>query len=303
MKSFIFKMKTALFISFFILSIVTQAAVSDTINYTDKTGKRQGKWVITNKQLSKPKPDYQPDQKIEEGKYVDGKKTGKWIEYYSNGKIKTVITYVNNKPIGYAILYHENGKIKEEGMWNIDRWVGEYKLYYENGEVQQSFNFNAMGKREGLQQYFYDNGQIMIEGTWSAGKEAGTLKEYYVNGDIKAEKYFNGGNIDTVKTKYYAPKKPVATTKTGKTPVVKTKNSDVVAATANPQTEKSFTENFNGNGPHKLYNSNKQLSKDGVFQNYKLIDGKVYHYNKDGLLTRIALYKDAKYIGDANTED
>lgn len=276
------------------------AAKKDSIpnkeNFTDEFGKRQGKWRIPNSMLHKP--GYKDDQIVEEGRYVDSKKTGPWKEYYPNNNVKSVITYENNRPNGYAKLYHDNGKIKEEGMWKNNRWVGEYKLYYENGQVQQQFNFSATGKREGKQTYYYENGQTMIEGNWAEGKESGVIKEYYENGDVKSEKTFDGGNIDVAKTKTYEPKKPIAK-KDEPTPTVK-EAPPVVAQ----KTEKdNLGKVFNGEGYWKLYNANKQISKDGTFSKSRLVDGKVYHYSADGILTRIAVYKDGKYVGDAVIEE
>jgi antitoxin component YwqK of YwqJK toxin-antitoxin module len=137
----------------------------------------------------------------------------------------------------------------------------------------------------------------MIEGNWAEGKEAGVVKEYYENGDIKSEKSFNGGNIDVAKTKTYEPKKPIA--KTTETPVVK-EAPPVIAQ----KTEKdNLGKVFNGEGYWKLYNANKQVSKDGTFSKNRLIDGKVYNYNSDGILTRVAVYKGGKYVGDAVIEE
>lgn len=267
---------------------------NDTINFTDALGKKQGKWIVYNKTVHKP--CYADDAKVEEGKFVDSKKTGIWKEYYCNQNVKSVITYENNRPNGYAKMYHENGKIKEEGTWKNNRWVGDYKLYYENGQVQQAFKFNTSGKREGQQQYFYENGQVMIEGNWAEGKESGLLKEYYENGDIKSEKNFNGGTMDIASVKNYEPKKPIAK----KAPEQKVEAPPVVAQ----KTEKdNLGKTFNGEGYWKLYNSNKQISKDGTFSKNRMIDGKVYTYNADGILTRIAVYKDGKYVGDAVVEE
>jgi antitoxin component YwqK of YwqJK toxin-antitoxin module len=269
----------------------------DTINLTDINGKRQGKWIITNKLVNKP--CYTADQKVEEGTYVDGKKTGIWVEYYCNNNMKSKITYENNRPSGYAIMYHENSKIKEEGLWKNNRWVGDYKLYYENGQVQQAFKFNTTGKREGEQKYFYENGQTMIEGNWAEGKEAGILREYYENGDLKSEKNFAEGYLDVASVKNFEPKQPVKETKVAvkdpdpTPPIVVDKVKEVVNA-GKP---------FNGEGKWTLYNPNKQISKDGVFHQNRLIDGKVYIYNPNGILTRIALYKEGKYVGDGVIEE
>lgn len=265
----------------------------DTINYTDDFGKKQGKWILLNKFLKKP--NYEDNQKVEEGKYIDSKKTGLWKEYYPNSTIKSIITYENNRPYGYAKMYNDNGKIKEEGLWKNNRWIGDYKLYYDNGQVQQAFNFNTSGKRVGQQIYYYDNGQVMIEGKWDDGKETGILKEYYENGDLKSEKFFNGGNIDSTATKNYNPTKPIVE--------IKEKKIYEAPITVEKNEKDNLGKVFNGEGYWKLYNSNKQISKDGIFSKNRLISGKVYHYSPDGILLRIAAYKEGKYIGDNIIEE
>lgn len=268
----------------------------DTINLTDAAGKRQGKWIVTNKIANKP--CYTPEQKVEEGVYVDGRKTGLWKEYYCNNNLKSEITFENNRPSGYAKMYHENGKIKEEGLWKNNRWVGDYKLYYENGQVQQAFKFNTTGKREGDQKYFYENGQKMIEGNWAEGKEAGIVREYYENGDLKSEKNFEGGFLDVASVKNFEPKQPVKE-------VVKqtVKDPDPTPPVTVEKVEKPNSGTFNGEGQHTLYNANKQISKKGLFHSNRLVDGKVYIYSSNGILTRIALYKNGKYVGDGVIED
>ena len=270
----------------------------DTINRTDSIGKRQGKWIVTNKILHKP--CYTDDQKVEEGVYAGGKKVGIWTEYFCNNGLKSKITYENNRPNGYAIMYHENGKMKEEGLWKNNRWVGDYKLYYENGQVQQAFKFNTSGKREGEQKYMYENGQTMIEGNWAEGQEAGILKEYYENGDLKSEKNFTGGFLDVASVKTYEPKKPIVKE------VVKVIEDPIKAppiVTDKVIEQVNIGKPFTGEGYFKLYNKNKQVSKDGTFHKNRLTDGKDYIYNSNGILIRIALYKDGKYIGDGVIEE
>jgi antitoxin component YwqK of YwqJK toxin-antitoxin module len=293
-------MKKSLLILLFVackIAIAQSSVGKDTIpggnNFTDTEGKKQGKWVILGKDAHKP--EYKDDQKVEEGKYIDSKKTGIWKEYYPNDNLKSSITYENNRPSGYAKMYHDNGKIKEEGMWKNNRWTGDYKLYYDNGQVQQAFAFDATGKRAGKQTYFYENGQTMIEGTWDGGKEAGVVTEYYDNGEKKSEKNFNGGVLDIATTKTFDQKKP--------TKVV----AEVVKEAPPIIPDKKETPNlktpFNGEGYWKLYNQNKQVSKDGTFSKNRLVDGKVYFYSSDGILTRIAVYKGGKYVGDSVIEE
>ncbi len=269
---------------------------SDTINYTDVNGLKQKHWIIFNK--DKHLPDYSDDQKVEEGKFVDSKKTGIWKEFFPNNNVKSKITFENNRPNGLAIIYHDNGKISEEGLWKNNRWVGNYKLYYDNGQVAQEFTFTPTGKREGAQKYYYENGQLMIEGNWKEGKESGVIKEYHSNGDLRAEKNFNDGNVDVASIKTYEPKKPVIAVEEKKAAV------EAPKIVAKPE-EKPNQPNqvFNGEGKWTLYNRNRQISKDGIFSKGRLMDGKVYSYTDDGILTRIAIYKEGKYVGDSVIED
>lgn len=275
----------------------------DTINFIDQVGKKQGKWVLMGKHKPSPTNCFKPDQKIEEGAYKENRKTGSWTEYYCNGNKKNEIPFQNGRPDGYAIMYYENGNKKEEGDWKVNKWVGNYKLYYENGIVQHDFKFNAGGKLEGLQVYQYENGQVAIRGNFSNGKEAGEIIEYYDNGEKKAIKNYSNGQVDMASIKTFDQKN-----KTAKT------DDAVKYAPSKSLTEIKKEEianvgvgsNKSGitalNGQHILYNKNKQVSKNGTFKDNRLMEGKAFIYNENGLLERVALYKDGVYVGDAPVE-
>lgn len=269
----------------------------DTINLTDVQGKKQGKWILRGKH--KPGTCYTEEQKIEEGKYTENRKIGKWIDYYCNGNLKSTLTFQNGRPDGYAIMYHENGKISEEGNWKNNRWTGPYKLYYENGQPQHEFNFNTTGKREGPVKYFYENGQLAIEGNFVNGKEIGVIKEYHENGDVKAEKTYNDGAVDVASIKEFEPKKAI----------VKIKETPIDNA---PKVVLKPDEKPNGtvskgplvlNGQNITYNRNKQITKDGVFKDNRLMEGKAYIYDENGILQRISVYKNGIYVGDSPIEN
>jgi len=51
-------------------------------------------------------------------------------------------------------------------------------------------------------------------------------------------------------------------------------------------------------GYHKTYNDDKDILMDGDFKDGKLIDGKYYIYDEYGLLERIEVYKNGKYVGN-----
>ena len=65
---------------------------------------------------------------------------------------------------------------------------------------------------------------------------------------------------------------------------------------------------FNGDGEQKIYNMQKRISKEGIFKNYNLIDGKEYvyegeklvrvNYFEKGIIVKIEKYVNGQYIGN-----
>ena len=266
-------------------------APSNALNTIDEKSRKQGHWICYGK--DKDVPGYKDEDKVEEGHYKDNRKSGVWKKYFTTGILQSEITYVKGKPNGYAKIYHANGQLKEEGIWKANKWIGDYTRYYENENPHHEFHFGTKGKREGEQTYYHKNGQKMIQGTWVKGKESGTLTEWYEDGSIKSEKKFNGGTLDEASVRLYAPSQEVMSLAAHKEEVIGTG----VAVTKDEEIR--TIETFDGNGKHKLYNKSLQISKDGDFVNNKLIDGKWYRYNRDGILQSIEVYKDGVHVGDA----
>ena len=262
----------------------------DTINVIDENNLKQGFWRIFGKM--KKLPGYEPDQVVEEGNYESSRKQGLWKNFFPNGKMKSEIAYVNSRPSGSYKTYFENGQVEEEGSWENNRNTGGFKRYHENGQTAQQFVFNESGKRDGKQVYYYENGQVMIEADIAAGKEK-FVKEYYEDGSIKAEKSFIDGELDVANTKVYEEKNPV------KNKVDKELAESPVKIVKIDKNDEVNDGNFGGTGQHTMYNKDKQLSKVGYFENFRLMDGVLYKYDNNGILIVLEKYKSGRYIGDA----
>jgi len=270
------------------------------INKVDENNLKQGPWIYFGRM--KKRPGYGDDSKIEEGEFKDNRKLGIWISYFPDGQVKSEITFQSNRPKGPYKVYYPNGVLQEEGSWQSNRNVGTFKRFHENGKLQQSFNFNASGKREGRQEYYHENGQLMIEGDWNGGKEGGELKEYYANGELRSVKHFNDGSIDAAKTKTFEPQKTIAAVES--TPTIEPPKDEPIKRTVvvNKAQQKPNVGYFDGNGSHTLYNKNKQISQKGIFKKGKLMDGKWYRYDDNGLLSNIEIYKNGVYVGEGVIE-
>ncbi|MBT3646836.1 MAG: toxin-antitoxin system YwqK family antitoxin [Flavobacteriales bacterium] len=286
-----FQMKNLLLIAllFCASALLAQNAKND-------AGRKVGYLVV--KGADSPKPGYSPDDKIEEGEYQEGRKTGKWKGYFASGKLKNEITYINGRPKGPYTTFFENGKVEEKGTWSLNKNQGKFTRYYPNGQVQQDFTFNESGKRDGDQTYYHENGQVMIEGNWAGGKENGEVKEYFANGEVKSVRVFNGGQMDASKSTFKKPSTPQAAPKAEPEPVA-SGNQKVKASVAVAQTgAKANVGFFDGNGDHTLYNKNKQISQKGEFNGGRLWNGKFYKYDDNGILTNIEIYKNGRYVGE-----
>ncbi|MBN1252973.1 MAG: toxin-antitoxin system YwqK family antitoxin [Bacteroidales bacterium] len=283
MNKALFKYILLIFISLNFLLVANSQGVinnSDTINRLDANKNKYGWWIYLYTNETK---------KIEkEGNFVNNKKHGIWKSYYLNGNLKSEITYINNRPNGYAKIYYETGKLSEEGIWQGTKWVGKYNFYHENGEKAYEWSFNEKGKRSGIQKYYYPSGKLRIEGDWREGKENGVIKEYDEKGSLKSEKFFAAGQFNEKSSKFYAEKKVSVDEIPDDT------NATISKEHIDNENNENSYEVFDGNGNHKLYNAFKKIDREGEFRNGKLIDGKRYYYNSDGLLIKTVIYKNGR---------
>jgi antitoxin component YwqK of YwqJK toxin-antitoxin module len=265
-------------ISFFLLICIPKNVLSqDTLNFVDAAKLKQGHWVIYN--LNKKLPGYKPNQIIEEGYFLNGKKTGLWKHFYENGAIKSEITYKNNIPFGYAKFYFKNGNISEEGNWENYKWNGNYKYYYESGQLRYDWKF-VNGVRESTQKYYFENGKLNFEGEWKNGGESGTIKEYNEDGTLKEERAYRNGQYDEDATKIYSAAEPPPPA--------------LIAEEKSTKKSAKSISIFNGSGNNKLYTSSGKISKEGYFLKGVLMNGKSYEYSSEGLLVKTKIYKNGK---------
>jgi uncharacterized protein len=77
---------------------------------------------------------------------------GAWTEYYSGGKNKKIETnYMMGKMSGKYKEYFQNGKIKAEGEYMNDKKNGMWKVYNENGSLDEEESGRWMnGKKSNL---------------------------------------------------------------------------------------------------------------------------------------------------------
>lgn len=268
------------------------ALAQDTLNVVDEMGRMQGYWKVLAPKAEKP--EYQDGQLIEEGRYTNSKRIGLWRRYWPNGKLMSEINYQMGRPKGDYKTFYPTGKVEEQGTWDLDRNTGVFKRWHPNGHLAQDFVFNQYGIRDGEQKYYHENGQLAVQVSVDEGKEDGALKRYDSNGQLTQTAQFNDGVINEANSKWIKPVKKAEDVK-----------PDPKAEAAPPPapTERTNAVVFRENGYNTLYDKQLRLSQQGEFKDGRLWDGKRYEYDRNGILERIRIYKQGRYLGDAVITD
>jgi hypothetical protein len=103
---------------------------------------------------------------------------------------------------GRYIDYYNNGKKEDEGTLLNGKTDGELTVYYTSG-IKKSITHYKDGIRNGVWIDYYKNGALMRREDFVNGKSSGRGKIYFINGQIKQElKQRNASGYDTSVTYY-----------------------------------------------------------------------------------------------------
>ncbi len=221
---------------------------------------------------------------------TNGKKQGYWIIYgkdkpgsgYADTSIVEEGNYIDHRKNGTWKKYHLNGKLKLEGVYKNNRPWGSYKKYYEIGVLQERATWKQNKYVDSFFRY-YENKQLQQQKFFNEnGKQEGWSIYYLENGEIEYKGYFING-IEIPDSTHRRKKDPIVN------PVIKRDPKPVVPI-------------IKGVGYQKKYNANQELEYDGEFKDGELWNGKHYIYDKDGILLKIEIYKNGKYVGDGQLD-
>jgi antitoxin component YwqK of YwqJK toxin-antitoxin module len=91
--------------------------------------------------------------------YCQGLKTGVARKWYPNQMVMEERSYWEGKKHGKQLLFWENGKKKIEFMAKADVYEGEVKEWNEQGRLVHLANY-LNGQEEGPQKLWYENGKV-----------------------------------------------------------------------------------------------------------------------------------------------
>ena len=167
-------------------------AQSDTLNRTDKFGKKYGYWKVYDKKTL-----------VYEGRFFNGEPVGKLTHYHPNGQIQSVAVYTPNSPKVPSVFYHENGVKSAEGLYINKKKDGKWLYYNNSGKLVSEENYK-LGKKNGVfRTYAAKDGIILEETNWVDGKREGRSYSNYISGEMRMQLYFKDNKMDGPFENYY----------------------------------------------------------------------------------------------------
>ena len=274
----------------------------------------------------------------EEGKYIDGRKHGRWITYHENGVIGLDINYKKGKYFGPWIAYRINGNLWAEGNFNsknigtmkeyddgkligfglindplIKNGIWEYYIYEFESYFNMFWNYDEsryinIDKSIGT---YLDNCRVNEWNFYSKSKLKQTLIylpsckkhnfDYDYIGDNKYRKYYQNNHNRYNKIQYFDNGN-----KSYEDFNILDGGWTGVQFYYKNGNNKSFIstneETISKTNParHKNWYENGKLKSRGNFYSGK--QGKWQYYNKDGTLDSEVIYEDGKIIDTSVSE-
>lgn len=135
------------------------------------------------------------DMTTGEGDFLNGRYHGSWIEYETDGKVKSITTYFKGQKQGVELIFDNSGYVASKAYYHQDVLNGEY-LKYKRRRIVERLNY-ANGVLDGLQQKFYGNADmtLMEESNYVAGKIDGVARWYDQEGNLTIEYEYDMGTL------------------------------------------------------------------------------------------------------------
>jgi antitoxin component YwqK of YwqJK toxin-antitoxin module len=113
-------------------------------------------------------------------------------EFYSNGKLKSVVHVKGGKYYGKALFYYHTGDIQLECFYKDDLLQGPLIRYYTLNRKKEAQNYDK-GELDGLSTMWYEDGGKLSETNYMGGVLNGPYREYHPNNRLKVQGQYQQG--------------------------------------------------------------------------------------------------------------
>ena len=126
-----------------------------------------------------------------------GRKQGKWIKTYYNGKVRYIGQFSDDRPYGEFKYFYESGALHAVNEFSDDGVIAQSKMFHENGAPMAEGKYIRQ-KKEGLWRYYSDiDSSLIAEENYQKGILHGKSINYYPETGKPAEIFeFKNGKRD-----------------------------------------------------------------------------------------------------------
>ncbi len=278
---------------------------ADTLNQFDTQGKRTGYWIVDE---GNDATTLDSESKRKEGRYIKGRKFGAWICYYPDGKTPRLIgEYLDNRPGGAYFRFDKKGeliqastvprKINPSQTLEAHNGLFDCRMFFHNREMVAGQVFFA--KRAFSVPYAY---QFWVEESIHQNQSENAHVNFAWLSQNYPQLYSTYLSVRTPRN--VSVENPEIQNVVSK--IERIQDSSPVSHSRNPMMNAPFVHAprvakgvvFQPNGFNKLYTESDEIWIDGLFRNGQLKDGKVFVYDRDGVLLKVRIFKDGMYVSD-----
>jgi len=154
--------------------------------------------------------EYDNGSTYKEGFYIEGKRTGKWNKYYSDGNIHEISHFDDEFEPSEVHCFYKNGEVQEiiirQDSENVSRqeWYKknetEYaffnyyvRTYYPNGSIRKQGLRTRSLRQQGIWEYYYVNGKLKAIGEYIDGKWSGRWRWFNMAASLEFEGLYEDG--------------------------------------------------------------------------------------------------------------
>lgn len=172
---------------FTLLSALTDGQGDQTINMTDKNGKKQGHWI----------KKYPNGNILYDGYFKNDKPIGEFKRYYDDNTLKSVLVFKSDGVEAAAVLYYPNGFVASRGRYVNQLKEGKWQFYSPTTKdkiiSQEEFLHN---KRNGLSVVFYPDSTIAEKVNYRNDVRNGEWLKFYPDGTLTLKTSFVNGKLN-----------------------------------------------------------------------------------------------------------
>jgi antitoxin component YwqK of YwqJK toxin-antitoxin module len=181
------KIKSFLIILLFIIQLPALTQTTESINYTDETGRKQGHWI----------KKYPNGNIMYDGYFTNDKPSGEFRRYYEDSTLKSILVFGKSGVEAEAELYYPSGLPSSRGKYINQMKEGKWQFFSpSNKGVLISEEEFSGDKRNGLSVIYYPDSTVAERIHYTRGIRNGEWQKYYPDGSSMLKTYYRNGRLN-----------------------------------------------------------------------------------------------------------